>query len=210
MGETPTHGKIKVNISKSSPKTPPSASTAGSSSSYSAADAVQAACKAAGGSSSAGLGLDFVAGDGPLDASGRPGWPAGDSGKGGVNAGVGNSGKDDGSADADTAGGAVFKTVEWYGTIRLLVFTREGEVLYHIISCHITSYNIVLRSIISELLRLVCTCIVKERLLVACDAFAAVASRCSSAESRCTSLYLHESVVLRSKRFLYVQNILST
>lgn len=127
MGETPTHGKIKVNISKNFPKTP-SLSRDASGSSYSAAAAVQAARKEAGGSSGEGLGLDSVAGDGPLDASGRPGWSDGDSGKGGVSVSVGNSsGNDDGGADADSAGGAVFKTVEWYGTIRLLVFARKGE-----------------------------------------------------------------------------------
>ena len=126
MGETPTHGKIKVNISKNYPKTPPP-SRETSSSSYSAAAAVQAACKEAAGSSSEGLGLDCAAGDGPLDASGRPGWSIGDSGKGGVSGGVDSGGKDEGSADADTAGGAVFKTVEWYGTIRLLVFARKGK-----------------------------------------------------------------------------------
>lgn len=128
MGETPTHGKIKVNISKSSTKVPPSSSE-GRSSSYSAAAVVQAACKEPSGPSSEGLGLDSVADDGPLDASGRSGWSEGDSGIVGVSVSVGASGKDVGSADADTAGGAVFKTVEWYGTIRLLVFVRKGEVL---------------------------------------------------------------------------------
>eukprot|EP00752_Nemacystus_decipiens_P018264 g16387.t1 len=123
MGETPTHGKIKVNISKNYPKTP-SLSREASASSYSAAAAVEAACKEASGSTSEGLGLDSVAGDGPLDASGRPGWSVGDSGEGGVSASVGSSGKDDAVADAESAG-AVFKTVEWYGTIRLLVFVRK-------------------------------------------------------------------------------------
>eukprot|EP00903_Cladosiphon_okamuranus_P019298 g17739.t1 len=123
MGETPTHGKIKVDISKNYPKTPPISRE----SSYSAAAAVQAACKEAVGSSSEGLGLDSAAGDGPLDASGRPGWAVGDSGKG-VSFSVDSSGKDDngGDADTDASGGAVFKTVEWYGTIRLLVFARKG------------------------------------------------------------------------------------
>lgn len=137
MGETPTHGKIKVNISKNTPMAPPPAPRGACSASYSAAAAVEAACKGAacggGGATGEGLGLDSVAGDGdgPLDASGRPGWSVGDSGKGGVSVDVGASGKDnDGSADADTAGGAVFKTVEWYGTIRLLVFARKGETLY--------------------------------------------------------------------------------
>lgn len=125
MGETPTHGKIKVNISKNLPKTP-SLSRETSSSSYSAAAAVQAACKEASGTSGEGSGLDSVAGDGPLDESGRPGWSAGDSGKGGVSVSVDTSGKDGGGSDVDTAGSAVFKTVEWYGTIRLLVFARKG------------------------------------------------------------------------------------
>lgn len=125
MGETPTHGKIKVNISKNYPKTPPPSREA----SYSAAAAVQAACKEAAVSSSEGFGLDSAAGDGPLDASGRPGWSFGDSGKGGVSVSIDSSGTDGdgGGADADTAGGAVFKTVEWYGTIRLLVFARKGD-----------------------------------------------------------------------------------
>lgn len=129
MGETPTHGKIKVSISRNSPKAP-SLSREGSSS-CSAAAAVEAACMASacgGGSGGEGSGLDSGAGDGPLDASGRPGWSIGDSGKGCVSVSVHTDGKDDGSAgaNADTAGGAVFKTVEWYGTIRLLVFVKEG------------------------------------------------------------------------------------
>ncbi|CAM9349099.1 unnamed protein product [Laminaria digitata] len=77
MGETPTHGKIKVSLSP----------------------------KVSGGSSSTETSLDGsdrdggFGGDGPLDVSGR--------------------------SNVVTAGNQAFKTVEWYGTIRLLVFARK-------------------------------------------------------------------------------------
>lgn len=125
MGETPTHGKIVVNVSRNDPSTTASKASSKEGTSSSAAAAVEAALAATCslGSSGEGLdamggdGLDAVGGDGPLDASGRPGWSVGDSGKGGVSTG--------GSADA--ANGAVLKKVEWYGTIRLLVFVRKGR-----------------------------------------------------------------------------------
>lgn len=70
---------------------------------------------------SRGEGLDTPGGDGPLDESGRPEWSAGDVGAGGV------STHHNGSGSADGANVDVFKTVEWYGTIRLLVFVRKGQ-----------------------------------------------------------------------------------
>ncbi|CAM9222615.1 unnamed protein product [Ectocarpus sp. 4 AP-2014] len=113
MGETPTHGKIKVNISRNlSPKTPPRGVSASSA-------AIEAAMAASANQESSGEGWDTAGCDGPLDESGRPEWSAGDVGAGGINT------HHNGSGSADPANGAVFKTVEWYGTIRLLVFVRK-------------------------------------------------------------------------------------
>lgn len=110
MGETPTHGKIKVNISRN-------VSSDTSSTTAAAVEAAMAASYCSRQSSDEVS--DTMGGDGPLDASGRPGWSVGDSGKGGV--GVDTNGSTD-NIDCD----AVFKTVEWYGTIRLLVYVRSG------------------------------------------------------------------------------------
>lgn len=121
MGETPTHGKIEVNVSRSaSCKTAVSkASSSKEVASPSAVvAAVEAAIEATYSAESTGEGPDAIGGHGPLDASGRPGWSScGDGGSGGVST--------DGSADAGS--GAVLKKVEWYGTIRLLVFVRKGQ-----------------------------------------------------------------------------------
>lgn len=81
MGETPTHGKIKVSLS---PRI-----SGGSSSTETSLD-----------------GSDRDGGDCPLDVSGRS-----------------NAGH---AVDGVLKGNQAFKTVEWYGTIRLLVFTRKG------------------------------------------------------------------------------------
>ena len=75
MGETPTHGKIKVSLS---PRT-----SGGSSSTETSLD-----------------GSDRDGGDCPLDVSGR--------------------------SNGVEKRNQTFKTVEWYGTIRLLVFARKG------------------------------------------------------------------------------------
>lgn len=113
MGETPTYGKIEVNVPRNAPfKAVSKASSSSREGMSSSAAAVEAAIEA-----SCSEGLDAADGHGPLDASGRPGWPFGDSGSGGVSA---DDGADDGS-------GAVLKKVEWYGTIRLLVFVRKGQ-----------------------------------------------------------------------------------
>ncbi|CAM9851422.1 unnamed protein product [Pylaiella littoralis] len=112
MGETPTYGKIEVNVPRNASfKAVSKASSSSREGMSSSAAAVEAAIEA-----SCSEGLDAADGHGPLDASGRPGWPFGDSGSGGVSA---DDGADDGS-------GAVLKKVEWYGTIRLLVFVRKG------------------------------------------------------------------------------------
>ncbi|CAM9699290.1 unnamed protein product [Scytosiphon promiscuus] len=117
MGETPTHGKIKVNISRNV-SSDVSSRDVSSSSSSTTASAVEAALAASCCSrQSSGDVSDIMAGDGPLDASGRPGWSAGDSGKGGLGL--------DANGSADNID-AVFKTVEWYGTIRLLVYVKSG------------------------------------------------------------------------------------
>lgn len=80
MGETPTHGKIKVSLS---PRI-----SGGSSSTETSLD-----------------GSDRDGGDCPLDVSGRS-----------------HAGH---AVDGVLKGNQAFKTVEWYGTIRLLVFTRK-------------------------------------------------------------------------------------
>ena len=176
MGETPTYGKRKVNISRNAPSNassnmeasanekdggreremelPPASSPPCSSATEAeAVQKVEAAIAAAachrganneGCDGSGGSGDGDGDGDGPLDASGRPGWPSssfssvGDSGKGkcdaSTTAGTGSStgGK---TADACKPNGTstndVFKTVEWYGTIRLLVFVRKGMLVHH-------------------------------------------------------------------------------
>ena len=81
MGETPTHGKIKVSLS---PRI-----SGGSSSTETSLD-----------------GSDRDGGDCPLDVSSR-------------------SNRAD-AVNGVQKGNQTFKTVEWYGTIRLLVFARKG------------------------------------------------------------------------------------
>lgn len=124
MGETPTHGKIKVSLS---PRI-----SGGSSSTETSLD-----------------GSDRDGGDGPLDVSGRSNC-----------AGTGNE---------------TFKTVEWYGTIRLLVFARKGAssflrsyaILYLrlvnaenaamlLLFIHITAHGVFIKIFVGHLHRVLC------------------------------------------------------
>lgn len=203
MGETPTYGKRKVNISRhvnastsfntsSNPKElkkdskekekekkgktnttlPVSSSSNGAEAeAISNVEAAIAAATCSRGSTSEGCegsGLDSSGdGDGPLDASGRPGWPSSSSSSVrnstfGASAVTGSTGghdeKDMATADADNAIGtgsststtdAVFKTVEWYGTIRLLVFVRKGKHPYPFYRTSTCWYNIVVHTSIA-------------------------------------------------------------
>lgn len=79
MGETPTHGKIRVNVS---PTRSPMGKTG-----------------------HAGLGSGTFD-DGGLDASGRSAYS---------------------HSEGKTTDEKDFKAVEWYGTIRLLVYVRKGD-----------------------------------------------------------------------------------
>lgn len=182
MGETPTYGKKKVNISRNAPSntlsnpkatlpltlddnerdekgkalpvsSPPNAAEAEAVKNVEAAIAAATCSRGSTSEGCEGSGLDSSGGDGdgdgPLDASGRPGWPSSSSSSvrnsGASTTGPGSASShadEDKTADAGNANGtsassssanadanAVFKTVEWYGTIRLLVFVRKGTCL---------------------------------------------------------------------------------
>lgn len=122
MGETPTYGKIKVNVSPTRPRSP-------------ARDPKKAD------SSNEGVSIDM---NNSISSSSKSSISNNS-----------NSNSNNNNANTDSSDGdgteAKSKAVEWYGTIRLLVFVRKGELLslsYRTVSSNRTDSRPLLRAIV--------------------------------------------------------------